>query len=459
MDGDERTGTRLPHVRIPPPGPRTREWARRLREVESRNVTWLGPDFPVFWEEARGANVLDPDGNVYLDLSAAFGVAVAGHAHPRITDAIREQSGRLVHGMGDVHPPVKKVEFLERLSGLAPWSNPRSVLASSGSEAVEVALKTAELATGRSGVVAFEGGYHGLTLGALATTARPDFRSPFRSRVYRGVAFAPYPDADGDEEGLARSLQEVERHLDEGARGTEVGAVIVEPVQGRGGVRVPPTGFLPALATMCRSHGALLVVDEIFTGVGRTGTFLALDHEGVAPDLVCLGKALGGGLPLSACMGPREVMDAWPPSSGEALHTSTFLGHPLACAAGLALLEVLEEEGLPGRAARVGAEFLRGLDEALEDVEGCRVRGRGLLLGVELPRGPAPEPDGPVDGRGIGPQVAAEALRRGLIVLPAGDRGEVVQLSPPLTISDEQVEHAVGALAEVVTACAVSLSR
>ena len=363
-------GSLLPSVVTRPPGPRSRALGDRLREVESRNVTFLSENLPVFWEAAAGSNVRDVDGNIYLDFTGAFGVALAGHAHPRIRAALEEQSARLIHGMGDVHPPELKLELLERLTGLSPWGETRGVLASSGSEAVEIALKTAELYTGRSGVLAFEGGYHGLTLGSLAVTGRADFRSPFRGRLHDKVAFAPFP-SQGDSEGLGVAegtgvadvtLEEVERILaGNGPFDDPIGSVVIEPIQGRAGGRVPPPGFLSRLAELTRAAGALLVFDEIFTGFGRTGTLFALDHEDVVPDLLCVGKALGGGLPLSACLGSHGVMDAWPESTGEALHTSTFLGHPLSCATALAFLAVLEEEALVSRAAALGDRMLKDL--------------------------------------------------------------------------------------------------
>jgi 4-aminobutyrate aminotransferase-like enzyme len=432
----EPLGNLLPGLVVPPPGPATRALARRLRNVESRNVTWLGVDFPVFWTEARGANVRDADGNVYLDLTGAFAVALAGHAHPWITEAILRQAGILTHAMGDVHPAEVKVRLLERLGALSPWEEPRTVLANAGSEAVEVALKTALLATGRPGIVAFRRGYHGLTLGALATTAREDFRRPFRNRLYPGVRFAPFPTRD---EALAPALQILEEALESGEDGHPVGAVILEPVQGRGGVRVPAPGFLEGVALRARQAGALLIFDEVFTGLGRTGTTFAFEHEGVVPDLLCLGKALGGGLPLSACVGPASVMDAWPESPGEALHTSTFLGHPLACAAALAFLEVLEKEDLPGRAGRAGKRFLGYLEEGVGELPLVReIRGRGLLLGIEL------------DQAGAGARAAAAALREGLLVLPAGEQGEVVELTPSALIGDELLRWAAGALARAL---------
>ena len=444
--GDEPLGQLLPRMRVPPPGPAARELASRLREVESRNVTWLGDDFPVFWDEARGANVRDVDGNVYLDLTGAFGVALAGHAHPRIVEAVGEQAGTLIHAMGDVHPAEVKVRLLERLGELSPWADPRTVLAGSGSEAVEIALKTALLATGRPGIVAFQGGYHGLTLGSLAATAREDFRYPFRSRLFGGVSFLPFPMDRGargswdPDPALEEAVQALDRALAgeaEGQGGEPPGAVILEPVQGRGGARVPPDGFLAQVAQRTRDAGALLILDEVFTGLGRTGRTFGFEHEGVVPDLLCLGKALGGGLPLSACVGPARVMDAWPESPGEALHTSTCLGHPLACAAALAFLRVLEDEDLAGRAREAG-DRLRGLlAEGLAGFPGVRqVRGRGLLIGVEMA------------GSAFSATIAA--LREGILVLPAGDRGEVVELAPPAVLTSEQVEWAGHALVRLI---------
>ncbi len=441
-------GRRLPRMVTRPPGPASRELARRLGRTEARTVTWMGPEFPVFWTDARGGNVRDADGNEYLDLNGAFGVAVAGHAHPRITEAIRRQAGRLAHGMGDIHPPAVKVELLERLAEMGPWGpeGTRSFLANSGSEAVEAALKTTLLATGRPGIIAFEGAYHGLTLGALATTFRSHFRDPFRDRLYPGVGFVPFPDTLEDgAEGRERALESLDREMDRlEAEGHPVGAVLLEPIQGRGGVRVPPPGFLEAVAHRTRSRGGLLVADEIYTGLGRTGTLFALEAEEVVPDLLCIGKALGGGLPLSACLGPAEVMDAWPASTGEAVHTSTFLGHPLACTAALAFLDVLEEERLVERAASHGAEMIRALEEAVAGTPGVRgVRGRGLFLGVVL--GGEGWPAG-VGGR----EVMLAALRRGLVVLPAGGAGEVVELSPPLNLTREQREAAVVGVVEAI---------
>jgi 4-aminobutyrate aminotransferase/(S)-3-amino-2-methylpropionate transaminase len=214
----------------------------------------------------------------------------------------------------------------------------------------------------------------------------------------------------------------------------------VEPVQGRGGIRVPPPGFLAGVVARARKAGAVVIFDEIFTGLGRTGVLLALHEEGVVPDLLCLGKALGGGLPLSVCLGPPEVMDAWPESTGEALHTSTFLGHPLACSAGLALLDVVEEEGLVERSRSEGERLASSLGDALAGSDAVvEVRGRGLCLGVQL-----------AGGAGSAARLAVRLLQAGFITLPAGPDGDVLEITPPLTASRAQLDAAVEAVAQGV---------
>jgi len=407
------------------PGPRSRALASRLARVESRNVTCLAPEPPIFWERAHAANVWDADGNCYLDLSGAFGVANAGHAHPRVVEAVAQQAQQLLHGMGDIHPPRAKVELLEALCARFPGGGPaRAVLSSSGSDAVETALKTALLATGRPGVIAFEGSYHGVSLGALDTTDREDFRRPFRARLPEATVFARYG-----------ALEDVERAARECTQA--VGALLAEPVQGRGGERVPPEGFLAGLRRLCDRNGWLLVLDEIYTGFGRTGRWFACEHEGVVPDLLCLGKGLASGMPVSACVGRAEVMDAWPPSRGEALHTQTFLGHPPGCAAALASLAVLEEEGLVERAAETGARALAFLRTAAAGKASVReVRGRGLMLGIACHDG------------ATALRACERALRRGLICLPSGPGGEVVSVTPPLCIEEDLLVDALGTLLE-----------
>jgi 4-aminobutyrate aminotransferase/(S)-3-amino-2-methylpropionate transaminase len=414
-----------PELRTAIPGPRSRALAARLARVESRNVTCLAPEPPIFWERASGSNVWDVDGNRFVDLGGGFGVANVGHAHPRVVAALRDQSGQLLHAMGDVHPPAIKLELLEALAARFPGGEPaRAVLGSSGSDAVEAALKTALLATGKPGLVAFEGAYHGLSLGALAATHRASFRAPFAALLSERTAFARY----GEARDVLRAA---------GAAPAPVGAVLVEPVQGRGGERVPPAGFLGALRELCDREGWLLIADEVYTGFGRTGRWFACEHAGVVPDLLCVAKGLASGMPISACIGRRAVMDAWPLSTGEALHTQTFLGHPPSCAAALASIAVLAEEKLVERAAEDGARALAWLRAHAAGRPRLReVRGLGLMLGIEC------------DAPATALAACAEALRRGVILLPSGEDGRVLSVTPPLSIGSEALIRALAIVLE-----------
>jgi 4-aminobutyrate aminotransferase-like enzyme len=413
-----------PAVVTPLPGPRSRALAERLARVEGRNVTCLTPTAPIFWERAAGANVWDVDGNRFVDVSSAFAVANTGHGHPRVVSAVQDQADRLLHGMGDVHPPAVKVELLDALVRRYPGGvSARAVLSSSGSDAVETAIKTSLLATGRPGIVAFDGGYHGLGFGALDATARPMFRDPFSARLPQATSFARFGDV-GDARRAARACRQ------------PVGAVLVEPIQGRGGNRIPPDGFLADLRRLCDDEGWLLIADEIFTGFGRTGRWFACEHEAVIPDLLCVGKGMASGMPISACLGRVEIMDAWPPSRGEALHTQTFLGHPPGCAAALAAIAVIEEEKLVERSAENGAHALARLRERLRGrSEIADVRGRGLAIGVEctsFERATAS---------------CRRALETGVIALLSGDDGRVLSITPPLGIEREILEIAVDLIA------------
>jgi len=448
-----------PRIRADPPGPRSRSLGHRLRAVESRNVTYLSDEFPIFWRRARGSNVWDVDGNRYVDLTAGFAVAGAGHGNPRIVQALRRQIAHLLHGMGDVHPPAVKVRLLEQLAAVGPFDETRVILANSGGEAIEAGLKTARLHTGRAGVLAFGGAYHGLTYGALSVTDRALFRVPFEEQLNPHVVRAPYPNPyrpaspggasrpRSPEQVAADALAEVGRLLD-GPNANGIGCVVIEPVQGRGGDVVPPDGFLDGLATLCRASGALLLFDEIYTGFGRTGRMFAFEHENVVPDLLCVGKALSGALPIAACLGPASIMDSWPESGGEAKHTSTFLGNPLACAAALASLGEIQRLGLPTRAAIEGERFRERLDRMTEEHPGVgEVRGRGLMLGIELVRDRTTRDPDPERAS----RLVIAALRRGWLLLTGGPAGNVLSLSPPLTISRDLLDRSVALLNELLT--------
>jgi 4-aminobutyrate aminotransferase/(S)-3-amino-2-methylpropionate transaminase len=419
------TGNDLPALVTPIPGPLSRGWVDRLALREcpaitarrARRAAALGraDDDPPVWVAARGVNVRDADGNLLVDLTAGFGASSVGHAHPAVVAAGQHQLATLPHAMGDAYFHPGRVELLEVLADLTGLD--RAILGSSGSDAVEAALKTARIATGRDRILAFDGSYHGLSYGALPVTGYKAgaFRAPFAGQLGLHVEHAPFggpiPDLTG------------------------VGAVLVEPIQGRGGVRVPPAGWLASLGSRARAAGALLVFDEIFTGMGRTGSWFAFQDQGVKPDLLCVGKGLGGGFPISACLGSAAVMDAWGASTGEAIHTQTFLGNPVGCAMALATIGVIRDEGLREHAEREGAWLSRAL-ASLPGVDG--VRGRGLMVAPDL-------------GSGVRALAASRAmLRRGWIVLPAGEAGEVLAFTPPLTVQRRVLEAAVQTLGSVL---------
>lgn len=417
-------GARLPLLRSPIPGPATTELFASLGRHEAPGVnTLVGGQGALAWQEARGANVVDPDGNVFIDLTAGFGVAAVGHRHPKVIAAIEGQAGRLIHGLGDVHGHPLRAELAAELVRRAPVEDPLVYFAVSGADAVEIALKTALLATRRQGIVAFEPSYHGLTLGALGVTSRPAFRDPFAAHLHRHVRRLPFGCPLSD--------------LEEALAGPPVAAVVAEPIVGREGVLLPPQGWLKGVAESCRRHGALFVADEIFTGFGRTGRWFAVEEEGVRPDLLCCGKALGGGLPIAAVIGRGPLMAAWD-TPGEALHTATFVAHPLACASALATLSVLDQEGLPDRARHLG-EWIRHRLRSFSDSPTVReVRGRGLLWGVELRQ------------QETAKTWAREALHRGVIALAGGPEGRVLQIVPPLVITREQLSESLRILDETL---------
>lgn len=428
----EDIGDLLPRMRVPLPAAEGSRLVELLARSECPALTTRrarrrersgAPHDPIVWAAARGSNVVDTDGNVYVDLSSGFGAAAIGHRHPRVVEAVHRQADRLLHALGDLHPSDVKITLLERLAALAPFPDARVILGLGGADAVEAALKTAMLATGRPGVIAFEGGYHGLAHGPLAACGYADgFRAPFREQLNPHVTFVPWPARGSD---AASALDAIDARWPS----APAGAVIVEPIQGRGGVRVPPTGFLAGLAERCAARGTLLIADEIFTAHGRTGARWQSDADGVTPDLICTGKALGGGLPVSACLGKAQPMEAWGDPAGAAIHTGTFFGNPLGCAAALATLDVIDEEGLIERSRALGETFRRSLDDAIGRHSLVReVRGRGLCIGIELHDG----------ARSLA--AVRGLLERGYIVLPAGCDAEVLQLVPPLDVDERLLD-------------------
>ena len=430
----------------------TRQTLALLRDYESRNVLFTEPDssWPIVWERAKGVHVWDAEGKKYLDLTAAFGVATAGHANPAVVRAGQKQMATLLHAMGDVHPHALKAQLARELSRITfeRWakSNRQSAIGNrqsgkvifnnSGFEAVEAALKTAILATGKRGVIAFEGAYHGLGYGALNATHREHFRGPFRSQLREFGNFLPFPKTEAEVRLLASAATKIFRR-------EKIGAILVEPIQARGGINIPPAGFLRLLRKLCDQHGALLILDEIYTGFGRTGKWFACEHSGVVPDLICLGKALTGGFPLSACVGRADVMDAaWPASQGEAIHTSTFLGHPVGCAMAMAQIAEIKRLKLCERSAKLGARLLELLSTINYPLS--TARGIGLMAGLELLNANG----SPATTESL--RVIKAMLHRGYILLPEGEHGNIISFTPPLTITEAQLARMVHELQKVL---------
>ena len=452
----------LPELRTEIPGPRSRGLAERLRRAESRNVTLVTPEWPVFWERAEGVNVWDADGNRFLDFTAGFGVAGLGHTAAPVREALAGQAARLLHAMGDVHPAESKVELCEMLGEMTfgRWGRGRGkvILGNSGSDAIEAALKTAVLHSGRPGVLVFEGAYHGLGYGALEASSLEFFRRPFAAQLGRFAVSVPYPycyrcpfgrgGCRAPEDGEfppcnPACLDDLQLRLRDEIRRRPIGAILVEPVQGRGGDVVPPRDFLRLLRRVCDEENILLIADEIYTGLNRTGRLFACDHSDVVPDIICLGKALTSGFPLSACVGRAEVMDAWPPSEGEALHTSTFLGNPLGCAMALASLR---EHARPDTAEKVRAagRHLRGALRKISSPRIGEVRGAGLLAGVEMvTTGGAPDPVAAA-------RCVTESLQAGILLLAGGRCGNVLSFSPPFEVSPAETDFMAGCLADIL---------
>lgn len=410
------------------------EW---LKKFESPNVTYMDDsgDWPIVWARANGCEVEDTSGKVYLDLTGAFGVAVTGHANAEVVAAGQNQMAKLCHAMGDVHPHGLKATLCKELSEwtFERWNtfsessttyHGRSIFCNSGFEAVEAALKSAYLYNGKKDIISFRGGYHGLGYGALKVTHREDFRSPFLAQIGGEGNWVRFPQTQ-DEYDIA--LSDIEQLI----RTKEIGAMIVEPIQARGGIRVPPFGFLKSLKDICSANGIILIFDEIYTGFGRTGEWFACEHEKVNPDIICLGKALTGGFPLSVCVGRNDVMEkAWPTSSGEAIHTSTYLGHPVGCAMALAQLKYLTQMGALKQVREKGQYIAQTLTSIFSP-DRFEVLGKGLMAGIQMRKSANSSKD-------IW-NCVQKSLQAGYIFLPCGENGKVLSWTPPFIITPDQL--------------------
>jgi 4-aminobutyrate aminotransferase-like enzyme len=390
---------------------------------------------PVVWARTEGCHVWDAEGRPYLDLYAGFAVANVGYCHPRVTEAILAQAGVMTH-CPSAAPSEVRAALYERIAAIAPPGLDRVLLAITGAMADEMAVQLARAATGRRNVITFSGAYPGRSVGALRYTGKRAYREQFG--VAAEADFIPFPDPHrspwaGEREPGAAALALLEHALGDPASGVEPPAcVLVEPIQGNGGVVIPPDGFLRGLRELCDRTGTVLVFDEIQCGFGRSGRMWASEHEGVVPDLMTIGKGIGGGLPLAALLGRAELMTTWEPDAV----TSTFLANALPAAAGCAAIDVLREEGLVERSAELGERALARLRKELTGVDD--VRGRGLFIGLEL----------------ADADRAAERQRslraNGVLVGRGGRAGNVLIVAPPLVIEEDLLDTGLDAIAEAL---------
>ncbi|HEU4765637.1 MAG TPA: aspartate aminotransferase family protein, partial [Candidatus Eisenbacteria bacterium] len=434
-------GDELPEILLPPPGPKSRAAARRLRRAEGAAI-WGADASPVVWSRARGSVVEDLDGNRYVDVTSGFGAATLGHAAPEVARAVSAQARRLSQGLGDLHPHVAREKLVRKLASLGGGLS-RVLLTGTGSEAVELALKTATLATGRRRVVAFEGGYHGQSGAALEVTHFPPSPELLKPAGPPRAIHIPFPDparcsARTPCEACDLSCLERgwERVVAPELRGSDPpGAVIVEPIQGRAGVIVPPPEFLPRLAALARDAGMLVIWDEILTGGGRTGPFWAWERSGLAaePDLMTAGKGIGGGVAIGALFGKPRIMEVWSrhvSASGESPYASTFYAHPLACAGTLAALERLTSAEIA-----LSREAIERMLLDARPPDGFRIRAIGAMAAIE-----------PEDKNR---SLFLPLLRHGVIAIPGGISSAAISFYPAFTIAPQQLTHAIG----VITQC------
>ncbi len=405
-----------PEIKTPLPGPKAAALIERDAKTMSPSFT---RSYPFVMERGQGCWVTDVDGNRFLDFTAGIAVVTTGHSHPKVVAAIKEQAERFLHMSGTDFYYSPEIELAERLENkILPGVPAKVFFTNSGAEAIEGAMKLARFTTGRPSYIAFIGAFHGRTFGALSLTASKASQRRRFAPLLSSVFHAPFPSAA---RGVTtdESMERIEELFNTVAPPESVAAVFVEPIQGEGGYLVPPDDFLPRLRELTLKHGILLVADEVQSGMGRTGHFLAVEHWGVNPDIVCLAKGIASGLPLGAFVARAEQM-SWPPGS----HGSTFGGNPLACAAGLVTLDLLED-GLMENAARVGAELQDGLREiASTHPNVTDVRGIGLMLALEMKT-----PDHAA-------KLVQSAFEKGLLLLTAGTRA--VRICPPLVLSREE---------------------
>jgi 4-aminobutyrate aminotransferase len=424
---------RAPKLITPLPGPRARALIDRDLGVMSPSYTRV---YPLVVARGEGCAIEDVDGNVFLDMTAGIAVTATGHAHPQVVEAIQAQSARLIHMSGTDFYYEPMIELAERLAALAPFPQTDSgvkakvFFTNSGAESVEAALKLARYYTKRSLVVAFLGAFHGRTYGAMSLTGSKIIQRQGFGPLVPGVTHIPY--------GTHASLDYLEKELFSTILPpSEVAAIIVEPIQGEGGYKVPEDGFLERVRQICDRHGILMIVDEVQSGMGRTGKLLAIEHWGVMPDIVTIAKGAASGLPLGAMLARSELM-TWPPGS----HATTFAANPVACAAANVTLQLLETE-LMANATKMGQLLCSGLTQLAEKFDRVSLpRGKGLMVAIDLyDRQGNLDPD-------LRNRLVDRAFYRGLLLLGCGKAA--IRFCPPLVINSEQIQVAVDILSEVM---------
>ncbi len=419
------------------------QWQQRKNQVFARG---MGNLLPVFVQRARNAEVWDLEGKRYIDFASGIAVVNTGHSHPHIVQAVRAQLEAFSHSCLMVAPYTNAVELAERLLAAAPFAAGRAVFLSTGAEAVENAVKIARAHTGRPGVIAFSGGFHGRTNLCMGLTGKvvpyKQGFGPFTPEIYHAPFPAEYLGVSAED-----SLQALEQLFRNDIEPARVAAIIIEPIQGEGGFYPAPDGFLARLREVCDRHGMVFICDEIQTGFGRSGRMFACEYEGVAPDIITLAKGLAGGFPIAAVIGKHEIMDAAEPGG----LGGTYAGSPLGCAAALAVLDVMEKEQLCQRSVEVGrrlADGLRGLQSQYPDRIGD-VRGKGAMMAMELIQyGDARQPDAELTRALI-----AAAGRNGLLLLSCGVRGNVIRILAPLTIPFDHLDEGLAILGASFAAC------
>ena len=424
------------------PGPKSRALHDRRKAVVSAG---LSTGFPVYIERGEGAILLDVDGNLLLDLGSGIAVTSIGHAVPEVIEAVSQQVADFTHTCFMVAPYEEYVAVCEELAALTPGTHAKtSALFNSGSEAVENAIKVARLATGRQAVVVFDHAYHGRTNLTMALTAKnmpyKEHFGPFAPEVYRVPMSYPFRDGLSGPEAAARAIAEIESQV--GAH--NVAALLIEPIQGEGGFIVPADGFLAALSAWTTANGAVFIADEIQAGFCRTGSWFAIEHDGVIPDLVTTAKGLAGGMPLAAVTGRAELMNA----VHEGGLGGTYGGNPVAAAAALATIRTMRDRDLPARARAIGETLSARLNALASDVSIIGdVRGRGAMMAIELVNPGTTEPNA-----AAAKSIVNYCNQQGVIALACGTFGNVIRLLPPLVITDAQLEDGLNVLADAVHA-------